>query len=80
MPKIKTFSEEDIVSIFRELSYNKKKTAMEFLEILGRRFARGKKKDIDKAVSAVEKTWGSITLDKKTLKHIAEDKELEYDV
>jgi hypothetical protein len=80
MPKVKTFSEEDILIIFRDLSRSKKKTAMEFLEFLDRRFAREKKHDIKKAVSAVEDTWGSISLDKKTLKYIAEDKELEYDI
>ncbi len=53
---------------------------MDFLEFLSQRFKKEKKQDIKRAISAVEKTWGSIKLDKKTLKYIAEDKELEYDV
>lgn len=37
-------------------------------------------KDVKKATSAVEDTWGSIKLDKDILKYTAEDKEIEYEV
>lgn len=37
-------------------------------------------KDVKKATSAVEVTWGSIKFDKDILKYIAEDKEIEYEV
>jgi len=47
---------------------------------LSQRFKKEKKQDIKRAISAVESTWGSIRLDKKTLRYIAEDKEIEYDV
>lgn len=53
---------------------------MDFLQSLNQKFKKEKKHDIKKAVSAVKKTWGSIKLDKKTLKYIAEDKEIEYDL
>lgn len=36
--------------------------------------------EVARAVAAVEKTWGSIPLDKTTAKYVAEDKELEYDI
>ncbi len=80
MPKVKTASEEDVLNILKILPENKKIEAMDFLEFLSQRFKKEKKQDIKRAISAVEKTWGSIKLDKKTLKYVAEDKEIEYDV
>ena len=80
MPKAKEFSEEKILDMLKVLSESKKIEALDFLEVLSQRFKRVKKQDIKRAVLAVEDTWGSIKLDKKTLRYIAEDKEIEYDV
>ncbi|MBW7897495.1 hypothetical protein B188_23180 [Candidatus Brocadiaceae bacterium B188] len=80
MQKTKKFSEKEILNIFKILPENKKIEAMDFLQSLNQKFKKEKKHDIKKAVSAVKKTWGSIKLDKKTLKYIAEDKEIEYDL
>lgn len=80
MPKVKSVSEEEILNILKILPENKKTEVMDFLEFLSQRFNKEKKQDIKRAISAVEKTWGSIQLDKKSLKYIAEDKEIEYDV
>ncbi len=80
MPKVKSVSEEEILNILKILPENKKTEVMDFLEFLSQRFKKEKKQDIKRAISAVEKTWGSIQLDKKSLKYIAEDKEIEYDV
>jgi len=36
--------------------------------------------DVQQAVAAVRSTWANISLDPETLRWIAEDKELEYDL
>jgi hypothetical protein len=36
--------------------------------------------DIQQALAAVQSTWATVTLDQKTLRWVAEDKELEYDL
>jgi hypothetical protein len=33
-----------------------------------------------RAMAAVQSTWATVTLDRKTLRWVAEDKELEYDL
>jgi hypothetical protein len=35
--------------------------------------------EVQQAVAAVQSTWASLSLDQKTLRWIAEDKDLEYD-
>jgi hypothetical protein len=80
MPKAKGFSEEEILDMLRILPESKKIEALDFLEFLSQRFKRVKRQDVKRAVLAVEDTWGSIKLDKKILRYIAEDKEIEYDV
>lgn len=37
-------------------------------------------RDIQQAMAAVQSTWATVTLDQKTLRWVAEDKELEYEV
>ncbi len=37
-------------------------------------------RDIQRAMAAVQSTWATVTLDQKTLRWIAEDKELEYEL
>ncbi|MEW5746960.1 MAG: hypothetical protein AB1805_16140 [Nitrospirota bacterium] len=80
MPKIKKLSEAEVLNLLRILPESKKKEALDFLELLSRRTKKEQKLSTRKAASAVEKTWGSISLDKKSLQYIAEDKELEYEV
>lgn len=80
MPKVKSVTEEEILNILKVLPENKKIEAMDFLEFLSQSVKKEKRQDIKNAISAIEKTWGSIRLDKKTLKYIAEDKEIEYDI
>ena len=36
--------------------------------------------DIQRAIAAVRSTWATVTLDQKTLRWVAEDKELEYEL
>jgi hypothetical protein len=36
--------------------------------------------DIQRAMAAVQSTWATVALDQKTLRWVAEDKELEYEL
>lgn len=36
--------------------------------------------DVQRAVAAVQSTWATVTLDQQTLRWVAEDKELEYEL
>lgn len=80
MPRARSISEGEVLEMLKILPENKKAEVIDFLEFLGRRFKKDEKKNIQRSVSAVKSTWGSIKLDKKTLNFIAEDKEIEYDV
>lgn len=80
MPRVKSISEGEVLDMLKILPESKKAEVIDFLEFLGRRFKKEEKKNIQRSVSAVKSTWGSIKLDKKTLTFIAEDKEIEYDV
>ena len=37
-------------------------------------------RNVQRAMAAVQSTWATVTLDQKTLRWVAEDKELEYDL
>lgn len=37
-------------------------------------------RDVQQATAAVQSTWATVTLDQRTLRWVAEDKELEYDL
>lgn len=80
MPKAKRVSEEELLNMLKLLPETKKIEALDFLEFLTQRVKREKKQNVERAIKAVENTWGSIKLDKKTLRYIAEDKEIEYDI
>ena len=80
MRKTRSISEGEVLDMLKILPENKKVEAIDFLEFLGRRFKQDKKKNLQRSISAVKSTWGSINLAKKILTFIAEDKELEYDV
>ena len=79
MPESKGFSEEEILDMLKILPEREKIEALDFLVFLSQRFKKEKILDVKRAVLAVEETWGSIKLDKKILRYIAEDKEIEYD-
>ena len=71
--------EKDIVHMLKLLPKTKQIEVLDFIDFLIRKNREEEQKDLRTAVSAVEDTWGSIKLDKRILKYIAEDKELEYE-
>lgn len=81
MQKVKEFSEKKILNMLTLLPDSEKTEVLDFLDFLVQRSRKEEgQKDLKKAISAVEDTWESIKLDKATLKYIAEDKELEYEI
>ncbi len=72
--------ETDILQMLKLLPEDKRIEVLDFVDFLIKKTSKEEyQKDLRIAVTAVEDTWGSIKLDKKTLKYVAEDKELEYE-
>ncbi|HQU32180.1 MAG: DUF2281 domain-containing protein [Planctomycetia bacterium] len=72
--------EADILQMLKLLPENKRIEVLDFVDFLIKKSSNEEyQKDLKIAVAAVEETWGSIKLDKKTLKYVAEDKEMEYE-
>jgi uncharacterized protein DUF2281 len=81
MLKTKVNIPEDVLDRLKELPEDMQPELLDFMDFLIQKSRKsGGAGDVQKAVSAVEDTWGSIRLDRGILKYIAEDKELEYEV
>jgi len=73
--------EKDIIKKIRKLPEIQKMGVLDYVEFLNEKnIQSGQNGDINRALKAVEDTWGSIKLSKEDLKYIAEDKELEYEI
>lgn len=76
---IKNF-ETDILQMLKLLPENKRIEVLDFVNFLIKKSSNEEyQKNLSNAVAAVEDTWGTIKLDKRFIKYIAEDKELEYE-
>ena len=85
MTETVTLSESELLQKFRELSEEKQEEALDFISFLLSKVRASQQQPehhetLSKAGLAVEESWGSIPLDRKTAIYIAEDKELEYDI
>jgi hypothetical protein len=79
--------EQELLHKVRQLSAEKQQEVLDFaaflqskLQTSGPQYSETNETGVADASSVVEKTWGSIPLDKKTAMYVAEDKELEYDI
>lgn len=73
-------TEDDVLDKLRHLPENMRIEVMDFMNFLIQKNIKiNVQRDVNKAVLAVEDTWGSIRLSSETLKIIAEDMELEYE-
>ncbi len=76
-----TTYEGELLQKFRMLSEDKQIEVLDFISFILSKVSKYKEQqDISQAELVVEETWGNLALDKETLKYIAEDKELEYEV
>lgn len=77
-------SEENVLEKLKQLPENMQIELLDYMDFLIQRSQKNDEhhniQDIKNAVFAVEDTWGSIRLSRETLKFVAEDKELEYEV
>ena len=81
MLKIKNNFEKDIIQTVRILPEIQKMEALNYIKFLSEKLKRLKGHGgVDRALAAVEDTWGTINLNRRNLKYIAEDKELEYEI
>lgn len=73
--------DRDILEKIRKLPEVEKIGVLNYINFLTEKSIRAEKRgDVNKALEAVEDTWGSIRLRKEDLKYIAEDKNLEYEI
>ena len=87
MAAINAALEQEIVKNIRLLSTEKQQEVLDFVTFLLEKVRVSQPREEQAGysnevhhVDVVERTWGSIPLDKKTAIYIAEDKELEYDI
>jgi hypothetical protein len=72
--------EEAVVAKLHQLPEHERKRLLVLInEWVERRIVEGGE-DAQRAVTAVQSTWATAMLDQETLRWVAEDKELEYDV
>jgi hypothetical protein len=73
-------SEEAILAKWRQLSEPEREQLLDQIEKWLAYRVAPQPEDVQRAVAAVENTWASLSLDRETLRWVAEDKELEYDL
>ena len=79
--KIKDNFEKGIIQKVRILPEIQKMEALSYIKFLSKKFKRLKGHGgVDRALTAVEDTWGTINLNRRNLKYIAEDKDIEYEI
>ena len=72
--------EETVVAKLHQLPEHERKRLLVLInEWVERRIVEGGE-DAQRAVAAVQSTWATVMLNQETLRWVAEDKELEYDV
>jgi len=72
--------EEVVVTKLQQLSENERQQLLVLIDTWIAQHRTADTSDIQQAMAAVQSTWATITLDQKTLRWVAEDKELEYDL
>jgi hypothetical protein len=72
--------EEAVVAKLQQLPENEREKLLVLIDEWIAQHRTADTKDIQQATAAVRSTWATVTLDQKTLRWVAEDKELEYDL
>jgi hypothetical protein len=72
--------EEVVVTKLQQLSENERQQLLVLIDTWIEQHRTADPSDIQQAMAAVQSTWATVTLDQKTLRWVAEDKELEYDL
>jgi hypothetical protein len=72
--------EEVVVAKLQQLPENERQQLLVLIDAWIEQHRTADTRDIQRAMAAVQSTWATVTLDQKTLRWVAEDKELEYEL
>jgi len=72
--------EEAVVAKLQQLSENERRRLLVLIDEWIEQHCTADTRDVQQAMAAVQSTWATVTLDQKTLRWVAEDKELEYEL
>jgi hypothetical protein len=72
--------EEAVVAKLQQLPENARQKLLVLIDAWIEQHRAADTRDVQRAMAAVQNTWATVTLDQKTLRWVAEDKELEYEL
>jgi hypothetical protein len=72
--------EEIVITKLQQLPENERLLLLVFIDTWIEQHRTADPSDIQQAIAAVQSTWATVTLDQQTLRWVAEDKALEYDL
>jgi hypothetical protein len=72
--------EEVVVAKLQQLPEKERRELLVLIDAWIEQRRTSDPRDIQRAMAAVQSTWATVTLDQKTLRWVAEDKELEYEL
>ncbi|MGH8063763.1 MAG: hypothetical protein ACRERE_00720 [Candidatus Entotheonellia bacterium] len=72
--------EEAVIAKLQQLPENKRQKLLVLIDEWIEQHRTSDTRDVQRAMVAVQSTWATVTLDQKTLRWVAEDKELEYEL
>jgi hypothetical protein len=72
--------EEAVVAKLQQLPENERQKLLVLIDAWIEQHRTADTSEMQRALAAVQSTWATITLDQKTLRWVAEDKELEYEL
>jgi len=72
--------EEIVVTKLQQLPEHERHLLLVFIDTWIEQHRTDDQSDSQQAMAAVQSTWATVTLDQQTLRWVAEDKELEYDL
>jgi hypothetical protein len=70
--------EEAVIAKLQQLPENARQKLLVLIDEWIEQHRAADTRDVQRAMAAVQSTWATVTLDQKTLRWVAEDKELEY--
>ena len=72
--------EKVVVAKLQQLLENERQRLLVLIDAWIDQHRAADTRDVQRAMAAVQSTWATVTLDQKTLRWVAEDKELEYEL
>jgi hypothetical protein len=72
--------EEAVVTKLRQLPESERQQLLVLIDAWIEQHRMTGPSNVQQALAAVQSTWATVALDQKTLRWVAEDKELEYDL